>query len=431
MKLLLTLLILGVCYAQAEETTSNLVSRDFNTGWTGTNLSSTHGSTTIAGVNGNYVESNSISLNESNISKESLNQGFTVNGSAEYWFWSGYNASVTQTIKTVDDNGNILTQTRVVTGTTGSYNILSDQLIVSSNTQQDYNISLRYDFADSSGYNSHYSADLKNPSLTVTYSPITLDSTTETLLVSLDNDIKGDIKNDNFIINEKSVSIKEEDKVFQESQEELKITDNQTLTETVSLDTFSNETIKDDNKSKITEVVEVVSTDNKSVAESKEEQEVASIISEVTNEESKDDKKTEEIKEESNSKTTSDSNVQNESSKEQKEVRQEKTESVRLDKVLDKIDEKIKDIDKNLKLKNIVKINVMRKGNNLNVYNIPFYKADIIYENQLNIQDQRIIYTRVLSDYMINDPIVIQKEKLRKIYNERNDLIAQLEVLKQ
>ena len=130
-KLLVSLsLVSNLSYA---DTTGNLVSQDFTTGWTNTG-NSYHGSTTIAGHHNGTVESDSVSLNAEGINKESLNEGFTVTGSAEYWFWSGYNASVTQTIKTVDDNGNTLTQTRVVTGTTGNYTTLSDQLIVSSNT---------------------------------------------------------------------------------------------------------------------------------------------------------------------------------------------------------------------------------------------------------------------------------------------------------
>ena len=117
-KLLVSLsLISNLSYA---ETTNNLVSQDFTTGWSGTNLSSLHGSNTIAGVHNGYVESDAVSLNSQDINKESLNEGFTVTGSADYWFWSGAQQSVTQTIKTVDDNGNIITQTRVVSGTSGT-----------------------------------------------------------------------------------------------------------------------------------------------------------------------------------------------------------------------------------------------------------------------------------------------------------------------
>ena len=191
-KLLVSLsLVSNLSYA---DTTGNLVSQDFTTGWTNTG-NTYHGSSTIAGHHNGTVESDSVSLNAEDINKESLNEGFTVTGSAEYWFWSGYNASVTQTIKTVDDNGNTLTQTRVVTGTSGSYNTLSDQLIVSSNTQQDYNVSLKYDFTDNSGLTGHYSADLKNPSLSVTYTYVPpLDSATQTALLDLNNDIKDDLK---------------------------------------------------------------------------------------------------------------------------------------------------------------------------------------------------------------------------------------------
>ena len=66
--------------------------------------------------------------------------------------------------------------------------------------------------------------------------------------------------------------------------------------------------------------------------------------------------------EESNSETTETANAQEESNEKQKEVQSEKTRTVELTDVLNKIDEKIKDIDKNLQLKKISKIksNVFR-----------------------------------------------------------------------
>ena len=94
------------------ETTSNLVSQDFTTGWSGTNINSTHGNNTIAGIDGKYVESDAVSLNEVGINKESLNEGFSVVGSAEAWFWNSTEQSVTSTIKATNDNGYTSTQIR-------------------------------------------------------------------------------------------------------------------------------------------------------------------------------------------------------------------------------------------------------------------------------------------------------------------------------
>ena len=54
----------------------------------------------------------------------------------------------------------------------------------------------------------------------------------------------------------------------------------------------------------------------------------------------------------------------------------------------------------------------MSSGNLLEAYNIPFYEPRIIYEEQINIQDNRIIYPQDLVEYKQNDPIFIQKQKV-------------------
>ena len=72
----------------------------------------------------------------------------------------------------------------------------------------------------------------------------------------------------------------------------------------------------------------------------------------------------------------------------------------------------------------------MAGENPLDAYNIPFYEPRIIYEDQLSIQDNRVIYTQDLSQYKQNDPIFIQKQQLNRVLQERHNLINDLEVLK-
>ena len=166
---LINLLMMLIHTTSVGETTNNLVSQDFTTGWTGTNVDTTHGSSTIAGVDGEYVVSDDISLStDIGLNKPTINNGFTITGSSEIWFWNSYSQSVTQTITTTDDNDNVITQNRVIQGVQNGYQTYSDQLIISSNTQSDYEINLRYDFSVP-GTTGHYGADLKNPSLTVEY----------------------------------------------------------------------------------------------------------------------------------------------------------------------------------------------------------------------------------------------------------------------
>ena len=97
---------------------------------------------------------------------------------------------------------------------------------------------------------------------------------------------------------------------------------------------------------------------------------------------------------------------------------------------MDKIDAKVKEIDKNLQLKNLVKINAMKSNNILKDYNVPFYKQRKIYTDQPNIVDNRVIYANNLSTYIQNDPIAKREDYLYRINLEKQKLLNELEVLK-
>jgi hypothetical protein len=103
---------------------------------------------------------------------------------------------------------------------------------------------------------------------------------------------------------------------------------------------------------------------------------------------------------------------------------------ISLNKVMDKIDAKVKEIDKNLQLKNLVKINAMKSNNILKDYNVPFYKQRKIYTDQPNIVDNRVIYANNLSTYIQNDPIAKREDYLYRINLEKQKLLNELEVLK-
>ena len=96
---------------------------------------------------------------------------------------------------------------------------------------------------------------------------------------------------------------------------------------------------------------------------------------------------------------------------------------------LDKIDENIKEIDKNLQVKNIIKLNAMIDNSILLTYNVPFYKERKIYEDQLNITDDRIIYTKNLTQYTSSDPIFIRQDEINNIRIQKEQLIREIEVL--
>ena len=125
--------------------------------------------------------------------------------------------------------------------------------------------------------------------------------------------------------------------------------------------------------------------------------------------------------EESFSETTESIDNEESDNTEQKEVQQKETKTVRLEKVLEKIETEIKALDKNLQLISLVKLSVMARENPLEAYNIPFYEPRDIYVDQLNIQDNRDIYPTDLVEYKQNesfkkDKKLIQYYKIDKQY---------------
>ncbi len=99
---------------------------------------------------------------------------------------------------------------------------------------------------------------------------------------------------------------------------------------------------------------------------------------------------------------------------------------------MDKVDKDIKDISKNLQIKNIIKLDAMASDQvSLDVYDIPFYKSENIYLDQLQIQDLRQLYVNTtLSSYTSTDPIAIVNEKLNQINIKKQKILIELEQLK-
>ena len=141
----------------------------------------------------------------------------------------------------------------------------------------------------------------------------------------------------------------------------------------------------------------------------------------------------EEVKEEkSTSETTKTANVKNENNKKQKNIQPKETIKNNLVKIMDKVDKDIKDISKNLQIKNIIKLDAMASDQaSLDLYDIPFYKSKDIYLDQIQIQDLRQIYDQTtLVKYTATDPITIVNEKLNKINIKKKKLLIELEQLK-
>ena len=449
---LLTILILTTSIKSEEVTTGNLLDQNFDNGsWSGT-ADGRHGSNVIAAHNDEYITSDDISLkNDANLTQDQINDGFTTNHSFQYWHWNDFNSTVQSTVTIVGSDGETTTQIRTYNSTgcgyynCGSYNTGSDTLSISRNSQTDYNISVQYDFSDTSNSTGHYGVDLKEPSLTVTYEsdPVRLEPNLENEIIELFDDFKpeDDIKfedtkfEDNFVaLPEPSFAIEEEFKMEDDFKMEEPEYEEPSFEEPMVMD-MPEETKEEEPVMEM--VMEFIEEDDK-----KEEEPQPMEVTEMSEEKPEEEKTTSELlqegfkeeqeqndEEEPDSETTETADATEEDSGEQKEVQQKETKTVGLTDVLDKIDEQVKDIDKNLQLKNLVKLKVMSSGNLLEAYNIPFYEPRIIYEEQVEIQDNRIIYDVDLVQYKQNDPITQKKQRLNIILQERQNLISELEAL--
>ena len=139
-----------------------------------------------------------------------------------------------------------------------------------------------------------------------------------------------------------------------------------------------------------------------------------------------------EKEEEPNSETTKAAEVKNENNTKQKSVQSKETIKANLVKIMDKVDKDIKDISKNLQIKNIIKLDAMASDQaSLDLYDIPFYKSKDIYLDQIQIQDLRQLYEdRTLASYTSTDPITIVNEKLNQINIKKKQILIELEQLK-
>ena len=167
-------------------TTDNLVSQEFLDGsWTYNN-NSNHGTGTIAGVDGQYFETTVSLNNDANLTKEEINSGFSSTVGADVWFWtSNTNQNVILKQTLTDDNGNVITQQRIINHNTEYFKTHTDTIIVNSNSQQDYEITSRIE-VNVPGVTGHGGADIINPTLNVTTNGSTETTTTETFTYCYD-----------------------------------------------------------------------------------------------------------------------------------------------------------------------------------------------------------------------------------------------------
>ena len=168
----------------------------------------------------------------------------------------------------------------------------------------------------------------------------------------------------------------------------------------------------------------------------KKKKEIKEEKKEKIKKESKIAKKEETEKKESaetESSSESSTEVASSNNSEQKKIQQKKALVKNLDRVMDKVDSNVKDIAKNLEIKNIIKLEAMASEQaSLDLYaKALFYEPKDIYLDQLNIFDNRQIYDNVsLASYIKTDKVAIKANALHEINLKKQRLLIELEQLK-
>ena len=428
---LLMMLTLTTSLAE-EKTTNNLITNgNFETGnangWT------TNGDVQVLndccelnGVSSNYDlefgDSGSIeqqfNLTTDSINQTMLNNGITLNSTVEVqngecgvagcWGGSGNPDTFTITLKIKDSDGNVLaTNTTIRTDVTGINGAnFTDRLIYNG---QDSNLgNLNIAGTDANAPSNLGGANVDNIIVTMTYD----DEVISNEIIEEINNVFEELQEETFkeikLEEEFTFEIKEEPKLEEVFEVEESI-------EIVSMPEKEPEIIEEK-----PEVMEETM-----IEEKLEEEMITEEIMEEAVEEKEEEIQEEEMVEESTEQAPE---------KEIKtKVAKKKTKKPKIDKIMAKVDEQIKDSAKNLTIKNIIKLDAMQNDQvSLSAYNnTEFYKPKDIYLNQIEIFDNRSIYANVdLVEYIANDIMEVKIKKLNEIKSKKRLLLLELQELK-
>jgi len=451
---------------KAEEvTTSNLVNQTFTSenNWEG-QLDENHGTAIIAGVDGGYIQNtNALSLSQDlGLNEAQIQNGFSSTQSAQVWFWNSNDQNVVMKQIITDTAGNTTTQTKTVTGYCTTFNgcgwqSTGNNIYVSGlNNNTDYTINNRFEFNSTVAGNASYSgdhnaADLKQPSLTVTYDNQPVAIATQNKIVEDAQEIIEDLPKfkmpifneavaKEFKIEQPIIEVKEKIKieplpVFIVEEPILAIEDKKLpktmpkLVEETPLIEEKSETIA---VAMLEEATEEVKVEAKKERKEVKKETPVQILEETSTEPKEKLIKEELIEEELIEEELIEDEVIEEDTK-IAEVEDKTDNSAKvLAKTINKIDVKIKDITKNLEVKNIVLLAAIQNDSvSLDSYNqTTFYIPTDIYTNQVFIDDRQIYNQVNLSTYIDNDPIIKQERILNDIYYQQQRLKIEIRELK-
>ena len=453
MRWLITFLFLFTIVQAEEITTGNLITNgNFETGnsngWTTSgNVQVLNDCCELNNVPSNYDlefgDSGSISqdfkLYSNDITQDMLDNGITLNSTIEVQngecnvtgCWGGQGAADTFTneLSIKDSDGNILaSNTNIRTDVTGIDGAnFSDTLIYNGTGSSNGNITISGSDANAPAYLG--GPNLDNISVTMTYDDSVLATEIVEEIENIFEEVEEVFEELEFVqieeLFEEFVTLLEEPPLEEELSFEpvLMVVEEMPMEEEVAMEVEEEITMEVEEAAEEEEMIE------EEIIEKEPQQ-----IAQKPNEE-------EEIKEEEpTSETANKSPVSTKKITKQKKV-QSKTKTanvesqskfVGLEKAMDKVDKDIKDISKNLQIKNIIKLDAMASEQaSLDLYNVPFYKSEDIYLDQMQIQDLRQLYAdNNLDSYVVDDPMFVIQEKLNKINIKKQQILIELEQLK-
>ena len=200
-KLLLLFLILLPYRGVADMVSSgNVIPQQFfnnnqpHNEWTCTDPTHNHGNNIGAMVNGDHLMHPGVSLaDDVNMTEAQIQNGWSSTVGADIWHWNTSTSTTTMTQTVTDSAGNVTTQIREVELSScggmncGSYNTYTDTHVQGANTATDFQIAVRFDFAESTQRTSHWAVDIKNPTLTIDYEENPVPQISQDTLTQLEN----------------------------------------------------------------------------------------------------------------------------------------------------------------------------------------------------------------------------------------------------